>query len=932
MVPTLLFLLNGLSVTKSFIAPTKTNNHVFLHERTNSKPQPHHLILDTDNIMDIITNAVPLSISDLSKLESTKNIQELIDFMSQPSGVIANTVLSNIIPSIQETISTTPPTTYATMASVVTVLSLLRAWIDAPIDFAKETPPFQPGTDTYNPKLSDEYYQQRPLMVIKRIIKLALLTGTFNTGLIFDWLVLGKLLKDEEYTALKNAEPRRAKESLILCEQLGPTFIKLGQALSIREDIVPPAYALELRQLQDAVSPFDSTRAYEILRKELGSQDLKDVFASLSEKPIASASIGQVYRGILRSNGKDVAVKVQRPGILSEIALDLYILRLLSPIQTKLQNAINGIKTTQEDIDLAISLVDEWGRGFVAETDYNLEATNTINFGEAMKKRGLDAVCAPTVLTEYVRDKVLITEWVDGTRLDADKSEDVPRLCGVAINAYLTMLLDTGVLHCDPHPGNLLRTTDGKLCILDWGMTLNVPTDLQYALLEFIAHINVEDFDAIPQDFKNLGFTPEGVTTERLQNSGITEGIAFSFKQLSKGGGPKKIQQRVKEEFQSRYGDDLSDEELRLAAREDMMQQMEKQLEKEGVDVKGVTNVMEEMSRRNRELFQLPPYVLYVARAFSTLEGIGLSIDDNYAILQECYPYLARRLFTDRNPRAKNALRSMLGLSNEELETIGSAEGISTVVDGAIVMPKGNLKTSKLLEMSEGFTSYTSATTNVEAQKGQENAVMEFTKLFLDPKGSTIQDILVDETSKIGDAAVRSLIRAALIDNAVAKSISGVLSTPKNVAEQNEALWSILPSNVKEIIGRPANIPQYINDLVNLTPEDERVLSNVRELSSTLGPRIFTSNNNDNGGGTPSINPELLSYISKEETRNTLTQELLPGVAALSRRIGAGLLKRAAYRTERSMFLSEDAKKFIVDGNIALANVIEPKVDDENDS
>merc|ERR1719487_913302 len=93
-----------------------------------------------------------------------------------------------------------------------------------------------------------------------------------------------------------------------------------------------------------------------------------------------------------------------------------------------------------------------------------------------------------------------------------------------------------------------------------------------------------------------------------------------------------------------------------------MISRMEDQLAAEGVDVKGVTNVMEEMSRRNRELFALPPYVLYVARAFSTLEGIGLSINEDYAIVQECYPYLARRLFTDRSPRAKAALRAMLGL------------------------------------------------------------------------------------------------------------------------------------------------------------------------------------------------------------------------------------------------------------------------------
>lgn len=127
--------------------------------------------------------------------------------------------------------------------------------------------------------------------------------------------------------------------------------------------MIPEAYALELRQLQDAVPPFSSDEAYEILRKEFGVSDLTTVFSSLSDKPVASASIGQVYKGVLAANGKEVAVKVQRPGILAEIALDLYILRLLSPVQTILQNAANGIKTDQADIDLAIALVDEWGRG-----------------------------------------------------------------------------------------------------------------------------------------------------------------------------------------------------------------------------------------------------------------------------------------------------------------------------------------------------------------------------------------------------------------------------------------------------------------------------------------------------------------------------------------------------------------------------------------
>ena len=326
--------------------------------------------------------------------------------------------------------------------------NVFLVWLNSP-DHQMEAP-YEPGTTTYSPERAAAFYQQRPLLVAKRILRLALLTGAFNTGLLFDWLVRGKLLGDLEYTALKQAEPQRAKTALRLCERLGPTFIKLGQALSIRTDLVPEAYALELRQLQDAVPPFDSKEAYEVIREQLGVRDLNEVFSYLSEEPVASASIGQVYRGTLASNGKDVAVKVQRPGILAEIALDLHILRVLTPLQTIAQNAANGVATSQEDIDTAITLVDEWGRGFVAETLYPLEATNTINFEAAMRNRGLEAVCAPQVVTELVRDRLLVTEWVEGTRLDRDASPDVPRLCGVAINAYLTMLLDTGVLHCDP--------------------------------------------------------------------------------------------------------------------------------------------------------------------------------------------------------------------------------------------------------------------------------------------------------------------------------------------------------------------------------------------------------------------------------------------------------------------------------------------------
>jgi len=484
-------------------------------------------------------------------------------------------------------------------------------------------------------------------------------------------------------------------------------------------------------------------------------------------------------------------------------------------------------------------------------------------------------------------------------------------------------------------------------------MTLDVPSDLQYALLEFIAHINVEDYDAIPQDFINLGFSPPDVTPERLQQSGITEGISFAFRQLAAGGGPKKIQERVKQEFLERYGPGLSDEELRLAARADMMKRMEEQLASEGVDVKGVTNIMEEVSRRNRELFSLPPYVLYLARAFSTLEGIGLSIDDNYSIIQECYPYLASRLFTDRNPRAKKALKAMLGLSDgESVESHqpvhqSGGSGLSTIQRSTTqsikeASPKsGGLSPAKLVEMSEGFTSYTAATANVDRDgKGQLKAATEFTKLFLDPKGSTLQDILVDETAVLGDAMTRAALRVALVDNPAAKALSSVLRGPKEVLDQNKQLQDIVPGPLKTIlIDRPSEVPELVERLLGTTAEDERVFTTLQDLGNTLGPRITGSmwNNNTAGGGTTTkvgesstssptaseLASNLSELLSDEETRTALLEQV-PGLSALSRRVGAGLFRRAAYRTERTTVLPPDARKRLIELNEALAKAIEP--------
>jgi hypothetical protein len=368
-----------------------------------------------------------------------------------------------------------------------------------------------------------------------------------------------------------------------------------------------------------------------------------------------------------------------------------------------------------------------------------------------------------------------------------------------------------------------------------------------------------------------------------------------------------------------------------------MLERMEAQLEKEGVDVKGVTNVMEEMSRRNRELFALPPYVLYVARAFSTLEGIGLSIDENYAIVQECYPYLARRLFTDKSPRAKAALRAMLGLAEDASMPASGLAAVKAGVNGATAEKKQSaLSPKKLLEMTDNFASYTAATATVDRDGlGRTAATKEFAKLLLGEDGSTLQEILIEEAAKLGDATTRSLLRRALVENTVAKTVASALRSPKEALSRSEQLSSLLPDEVRKVlIDRPALIPELVEELLHPTSEDERILSTAEELREILGSRLennslrsaLAQNLSDGASIIPStleISPALQRLVADTETRDFVLEQL-PGVTTLGRRLGAGLLRRAAFRAMNSPALPENARRTLSDANNRLADVIDP--------
>ena len=279
-----------------------------------------------------------------------------------------------------------------------------------------------------------------------------------------------------------------------IMEDLGPCFIKMAQQISTRSDVIPETYLKELRALQDNVRTFSTVEAREVLEEGLG-QPVDQVFEWLSEEPLAAASLGQVYRGKLRDDcgGLEVAVKVQRPGVLETCALDIHILRRV----TVLMSMIPGMSGEWQ------GALDDWALRFFEELDYQLEASNTIAFQKSME--GLEGVMVATVIPEYTSRKIIVTEWIEGQKLNKARPEQIKALCGTLLNCYLIQLLETGLLHADPHPGNLLLSPDGRIVILDFGLMTEVTEDQRIALVEFISHMMMDDWNAVAKDLEKLG-------------------------------------------------------------------------------------------------------------------------------------------------------------------------------------------------------------------------------------------------------------------------------------------------------------------------------------------------------------------------------------------------------------------------------------------
>ncbi len=447
----------------------------------------------------------------------------------------------------------------------------------------------------YDPIAISEYYSTQPLKVFARFIGIFFPIISLALGL---WL-------DKITKRTKKNLGKRAVQMRKMLTRLGPAYIKIGQALSTRPDLVPPQFLEELTQLQDKIPAFSNDIAYQFIEEELG--DRPDViYAEISAIPIAAASLGQVYKGKLWS-GETVAIKVQRPGLANSIALDLHIMRTLCAWA---QSTFKQIRSN------LVSIIDEFADRIFEEMDYENEGRNSEKFAELYG--GMQDIYVPRIYWPYTARRVLTMEWIDGTKLtNLEEIEaqgiNATYLIEVGVQCSLRQLLEHGFFHADPHPGNLLATPDGKLAYLDFGMMSQVKPYQRYGLLEAIVHLVNRDFDGLAQDFVKLEFLTPDVDLRPIIPA-FADVFTKSF---------------------GTTGTNVAD-----------------------LDFKSVTDqlsgVMYEFP------FQVPAYYALIVRSLVTLEGIAISVDPDFKVLSKAYPYVAKRLLTDPAPDLRNSLKELL--------------------------------------------------------------------------------------------------------------------------------------------------------------------------------------------------------------------------------------------------------------------------------
>lgn len=372
-------------------------------------------------------------------------------------------------------------------------------------------------------------------------------------------------------------------------EELGATFVKLGQVLSTRADLLPPSMIEQLSRLQDEVPPFPSADAIAAIESELG-QPIAKAFSHFDAEPLAAASIAQVHRATLHS-GEDVVVKVQRPGVRHQIRTDLEILTgMARVVQERLR----------PDMINAIELVDEFKRYIVSELDFTSEGRNIQRFRDQFASD--PDVVIPQVYWEYTTERLLTMEYIDGVKaLDFDALDrmgvDRRRVARVGAEAFLKQVMIDGYFHGDPHPGNIFVLADQRIAFIDFGVVGRLSSEAMDDLADLFIGIIRRDMERVVAAMIHLGAVDDQSDLRRLRSDIATM-------------------------IDRHYGKSLK-------------------------DIKAATILGESFQLAQRHHIRMPSNLLLLGKALLAIEGLGERLDPDFNVLEIAEPF-ARKLLAKR--------------------------------------------------------------------------------------------------------------------------------------------------------------------------------------------------------------------------------------------------------------------------------------------
>ena len=615
----------------------------------------------------------------------------------------------------------------------------------------------------------------------------------------------------EEKTGVDEAKRTRGAVVRDGIASLGPVFVKMAQTLSTRPDIIGDEAADALKPLQDQMAAFSSVGAYEQIRDELrhegpvhpgdttwrGSASAPPLYAELSDEPVAAASIGQVYKGVT-VDGQEVAVKVQRPGVLRQIAMDLHIARItLIWIE---ESGLNGAT------DLA-NIVDRVGRGIFQELDYTLEASNADEFRRSL--RFMDFLVVPRHLAHMTGRRVLTQEWIDGRPMKELTTEEQLKMVQWGVECSSAQLFRTGLVHADPHEGNMLYTDEGKLALLDFGLICRVNNEQQEAMAGCILNVLNRDWMDLIDNLTIIGMLPE--TPQKwvdLEGNDLPDGYA--------GGEGKWV--------------DGDDESFRNA----FLKCMDGDAPADGAagSEKKLTNFTElvvdltKLSTAWR--FNLPPYMVFVIRSLTTLDFCAVRTGAN--MYELAAPTALFRAMAPKTPRGRAQLRKILmsdtgDVKWKELVELAESAGGASSSSAGETDPASSAPAA-----SAAMDKHTKASVNrlvSELVGSSSGSALRRLLVRASPESlvppTAVRDVIVKATRETFARSVSQLTPAGLLSLALravrsffAAIFSVKHSSEKGASKDGESSCDFLPEGSAEAYNCRVNIDKRRREIARL--------------------------------------------------------------------------------------------------------------------